>query len=197
MLCCTLKTEARALLSHLYKFCNFETKGTNVMPLVVDLGNVVGSTGQTGPTGPTGPQGPQGPQGPRGPQGPTGATPSLLSCYPVGSVYLSYTSTSPASRFGGSWQSITGKFLYCNNGTGTGGTNSVALSTSQMPSHNHGIYQYLFFAPDPVSSGTYAYCLPHSNPSQWSNEYIRSAGSSSSHTNMPAYQEVYAWRRTA
>lgn len=37
--------------------------------------------------------------------------------YPVGSVYMSYTSTSPASLFGGNWTAITGHFPYFNNGT--------------------------------------------------------------------------------
>lgn len=45
--------------------------------------------------------------------------------YPVGSVYMSYTSTSPASLFGGNWTAITGHFPYFNNGIATGGTNST------------------------------------------------------------------------
>ena len=57
--------------------------------------------------------------------------------YPVGSVYSSYTSTSPASRFGGSWTAITGAFPYYNAGTGTGGSNSHTLTIAEMPSHNH------------------------------------------------------------
>lgn len=40
--------------------------------------------------------------------------------YPVGSVYISYTSTSPATRFGGTWSAITGRFPYFNAGIGTG-----------------------------------------------------------------------------
>lgn len=50
---------------------------------------------------------------------------------------MSSSSTSPASLFGGAWSALTGRFLYCNNGTGTGGSNTHTLTTSEMPSHNH------------------------------------------------------------
>ena len=57
--------------------------------------------------------------------------------YPVGSYYMSSSSTSPASLFGGAWSALTGRFLYCDNGTGTGGSNTHTLTTSQMPGHSH------------------------------------------------------------
>lgn len=53
--------------------------------------------------------------------------------YPIGSIYMSYTSTSPASLFGGNWTAISGRFLYCNNGTSTGGANSKTYNFN----HNH------------------------------------------------------------
>lgn len=53
--------------------------------------------------------------------------------YPIGSIYMSYTSTSPASLFGGNWTVISGRFLYCNNGTSTGGANSRTYNFN----HNH------------------------------------------------------------
>lgn len=57
--------------------------------------------------------------------------------YPIGAYYLSGASTSPASLFGGSWYTVTGRFLYCNSGTVTGGANTHTLTTAQMPSHSH------------------------------------------------------------
>lgn len=78
--------------------------------------------------------------------------------YPVGSIYMSINSTSPATLFGGTWERMTGGFLYgCvntpgnGNGTGTstgassgstGGpstntTGSTTLTINQIPSHNH------------------------------------------------------------
>ena len=66
----------------------------------------------------------------------------LDSLYPVGSIYISYNSTSPASRFGGSWTQITNRFLLAQGTSyptvgSTGGTETVTLTTSQIPSHTH------------------------------------------------------------
>lgn len=62
---------------------------------------------------------------------------ALLNAYPVGALYISYQSTSPASLFGGSWSQISGRFLYCTTNVGTGGNNNHTLTVDQMPSHNH------------------------------------------------------------
>ena len=57
---------------------------------------------------------------------------------------MSVNSTSPATLFGGTWERMTGGFLYgCvntpGNGNGTGtSTNSHTLTTNQIPSHIHG-----------------------------------------------------------
>lgn len=66
--------------------------------------------------------------------------------YPVGSVYISYTSKSPASLFGGNWTAITGHFPYFNAGNTTGGSNSV--------SHNHGLDGTGYADVDVVIGGT-------------------------------------------
>ena len=42
--------------------------------------------------------------------------------YPVGAVYISYESTSPASLFGGTWVQLTGRFLRMAGDVKTGGT---------------------------------------------------------------------------
>ena len=58
--------------------------------------------------------------------------------YPVGAIYQSWSSISPASLFGGSWSQITEKFLYCaNSAGGTGGASTVTLNINQMPAHHH------------------------------------------------------------
>ena len=71
--------------------------------------------------------------------------------YPIGSIYMSVNSTSPAFLFGGTWEQIKDKFLLSSGdnytaGT-TGGEASHVLSAEEMPSHNHNI---------PVLSGTAA-----------------------------------------
>lgn len=57
--------------------------------------------------------------------------------YPVGAIYASANSTSPASLFGGSWTQITNAALRGATGVGYTGSDTHALSTKEMPSHKH------------------------------------------------------------
>ena len=67
-----------------------------------------------------------------------------LNCdliYPVGSIYMSVNSTSPATLFGGTWEQLQNRFLLgagssYSNGS-TGGASTVSLNVNQMPSHQH------------------------------------------------------------
>lgn len=65
----------------------------------------------------------------------------LNKVYPVGSIYISTVGTSPADLFGGTWQEITGKFLFArstSHGAGTeGGSETVTLTEAQLPAHTH------------------------------------------------------------
>ena len=56
--------------------------------------------------------------------------------YPVGSIYTSMNSTNPSELFGGTWEQITDRFLYCaDSSKETGG--SKTISTANLPSHTH------------------------------------------------------------
>lgn len=135
----------------------------------------------------------------------------LDNVYRVGYVWMSYTDTSPSGLVGGTWTPITGRFPYFNAGTATGGANSLALSIEQMPRHIHttesmrsnsywlGYNSYgdtSSAAGVAYSTTTNQYAIKVSNKITTSNlnEY---RGSGSSFDNMPAYQTLYAWRRTA
>ncbi len=49
--------------------------------------------------------------------------------YPIGSVYISFNNTDPATLFGGTWEQITGKFLLSGTTSGTtGGASSVSYT---------------------------------------------------------------------
>lgn len=163
-----------------------------------------GEQGERGEQGPQGIQGPQGPQGargatgqtgPQGPRGYAGADADPLDCWPVGSVYISYNSTSPSSRFGGSWTALRGVFPYFNAGTSTGGSNTVTLTVSQMPKHAH-----------PPAVGKDFLCgsvAVNGGGTSWTrftaannNGATGDMGGGNSHNNMPSYQTFYAWRRT-
>lgn len=117
--------------------------------------------------------------------------------YPVGAVYISWSSTSPASLFGGSWVAITGRFPYFNAGTSQGGSNSHTLSINEMPRHIHQLHVATW------SSGFGGSGLATANEnSDWWTSWadgtgMQGTGNSKPHNNMPSYQTLYAWRRTA
>ena len=66
----------------------------------------------------------------------------LDSIYPVGTIYTSVQNVSPASFLGGTWEALNEGRVLIGAGTAhpageTGGSETVALTTAQMPSHNH------------------------------------------------------------
>ena len=122
-----------------------------------------------------------------------GSTWQKICPFPVGFVYSSYTNTSPGSTFGGTWTPITGRFPYYNNGIGTGGANSVVLAENNIPSHRHTIP-----CADTGGSGGGNYVLLYGGRANvGGTSYTRYTGSGQSFSIMPAYQTLYAWRRTA
>lgn len=118
--------------------------------------------------------------------------------YPVGSIYMSFNSTSPATLFGGTWVQITDRFLYCANSSGTtGGENSHTLTESEMPSHTHpsGIRVNWFNSDGSgmaVTWSTATNCCVDREVN-----YTGYVGGSQPHNNMPQYITCYAWHRTA
>ena len=128
----------------------------------------------------------------------------LDNVFKVGYVWISYTNTSPSGLIGGTWTPITGRFPYFNAGSGTGGANS----------HSHdadGQYALIWYGTD--SPGEYIYQNAQrfsftttgvlslggrreqrAVVSEWATPVKGTTGTSS---NMPAYQTLYAWRRTA
>ncbi|MDR1240266.1 MAG: DUF859 family phage minor structural protein [Oscillospiraceae bacterium] len=134
--------------------------------------------------------------------------------YPVGAIYMSISSTNPSSLFGGSWSLWgSGRVPVCINTSDsdfsssekTGGSKTVSLSTSQMPSHTHTIYQQR--GSDQIAFGGHYSATGGNNIY---NTAIRgttndettnilkatSTGSGSSHTNLQPYITCYMWKRT-
>ena len=61
--------------------------------------------------------------------------------YPVGSVFISNNSISPADSIGGTWVQLEeGSFICQGAPEETGGANSITLTINQMPSHSHNLY---------------------------------------------------------
>lgn len=70
----------------------------------------------------------------------------LQAMYPVGSIYLSTTSTSPSSTIGGTWTQVKGATLAATGansfagGASYGG--SLKVNANQLPSHTHKVYMH-------------------------------------------------------
>lgn len=117
--------------------------------------------------------------------------------YPVGSIYLSVESTSPASLFGGTWTQLKDRFLLGAGSSytagNTSGSKSTTLKEANLPAHTHGLRSTTVSV---GSSGGVKDITVLSTSSSSSESYITSTGSATSFTNMPPYLVVYMWKRT-
>ena len=119
-----------------------------------------------------------------------------LAAYPVGAIYISTVSTSPASLFGGSWEQLKDRFLLGAGDTysagSTGGEAAHTLTVDEMPSHSHGVRCVRYNSnSDPFVSG--------GGSSRWAHETFSThlSGGDKPHNNMPPYFAVYMWKRVA
>lgn len=148
-----------------------------------------------------------------------------LEAYPVGAVYISYVSTSPASLFGGTWTPITGRFPYFNAGTATGGSARHRHWLPMGKAVSDGMYVYDFdqsgtwFAGrnvtgnknlqgalmnfssfDTYSTGPsagFSAMLLSSTSEPVTGVSNQAVSSTNPGDALPPYQTLYAWRRTA
>lgn len=144
--------------------------------------------------------------------------PNVLDSYPVGAIYISGVSTSPAALFGGTWEQIKGRFLL---GTGsneanstnkwgalsvgaynaaageTGGAAQITLTTAQMPTHSHQFERIPITQPEMTTGGNYYAEQSTTVGSLVKTQTTYSAGEGKAHSNMPPYLAVYIWQRTA
>ena len=116
----------------------------------------------------------------------------LSAMYPIGAIYMSVVSTSPATLFGGTWSQIKDTFLLaCGdtyaNGT-TGGEATHTLSVDEMPAHTHSTGAAL--------AGSSNMGFPGGGVLNITT-VTGSTGGGLAHNNMPPYLAVYTWKRTA
>lgn len=145
-------------------------------------------------------------------------TSNPLDAYPVGSIYISEESTSPASLFGGTWVKITGRFLY-----GVDADNKLKTTGgSEKQSHKYGLtsagyYRNAGFVED-TDAGLLNYDTNNNtslaninsnnvtkqgginNAVQTSTKYVNQAyytatAQTSYESIIPPYYGVYIWRR--
>lgn len=124
---------------------------------------------------------------------------ALLNSYPVGAIYMSSSSTSPANLFGGTWSALTDQkmWLPSNSYNSTGGEWNHTLTINEMPEHTH---------PQKVttSAGGNGNTGVRSdyNSDSWGLAYDQGVstypmGRSYAHNNMPPYRTCFCWRRTS
>lgn len=123
----------------------------------------------------------------------------LDNVFKVGYVWMSYTDTSPSGIIGGTWTPITGRFPYFNAGTDTGGANSITQTVAQLARHVH-TPRVATWASGLGGLGIATANIDAnyvSDPKDEGQDAVWYTGSSKAMSNMPAYQTLYAWRRTA
>ena len=122
----------------------------------------------------------------------------LNKLYPVGSIYISVNSTSPATIYGGTWEQLQNRFLLGAGSSYTAGTTggeaTHTLTVNEMPSHSHKLVSN-------TSQGTSdAISIQSTFPGTDNNVSTRNSsavGGGQAHNNMPPYLVVYMWKRTA
>ena len=118
----------------------------------------------------------------------------LLMVYPVGSIYISVNSTSPASLFGGTWEILNDVFLlaagsYADAGT-FGGEAAHTLTVDEMPAHSHSVPNMSGYDTGTEWVGQNGTAAPQTRSTDIN-------GGGAAHNNMPPYMAVYMWKRVA
>lgn len=134
----------------------------------------------------------------------------MLDLYPVGAVYISVNSTSPASLFGGTWEQLQDRFLLAAGSTysagSTGGEATHTLTLDEIPSHGHEIYSKMTWGDDRTLPPWTPYLTTGSITDAGSSgetgkfyKYfaIIDSGGGAAHNNMPPYLAVYMWKRVS
>lgn len=130
----------------------------------------------------------------------------LDKLYPVGCIYQSASSTSPASFLGGTWEQIKDRFILAAGDTyaagSTGGEAAVTLTNpEQNAPHSHALKS----AGENPGTYTLDSALLVYRDSSKTTDYIATngvysisqSGGGKSHNNMPPYTTMYIWQRIA
>ena len=124
----------------------------------------------------------------------------LDSIFPIGSIYMSAESTSPASLFGGTWEKLEGRFLLGASSSYAlgipGGEATHTLTIDEMPSHTHTFSKTPTFGTKGDWNGGYQTMYDGESFYKGSIELsINATGGGGAHNNMPPYLAVNIWKR--
>lgn len=136
----------------------------------------------------------------------------LLMAHPVGSIYMTTSSTSPAQTFGGTWERIKGKFIWGidddETAGVTGGEKTHTLTEAELPVIDGRIATAVVgsHTTKGVTGNAYGTDFgPVTKPIVGAEGkagdvqygYGYKFGGGKAHNNMPPYYGAYIWRRTA
>ena len=130
----------------------------------------------------------------------------ILKPYPIGSIYMSMSETSPASLFGGTWEQIKDTFLL---GAGdsytlgsTGGEAEVLIDKINLPSR--AVISYHNNTGEDLFISTAGWSAETIEPDKYIATTVQDASAegiiescNEALNNMPPYLAVYMWKRTA
>lgn len=129
--------------------------------------------------------------------------------YPVGSIYISTNSTSPATLFGGTWEAFGQGRVLVGVGTGNDGTNSQTfnnlstggeykhkLTVNELAKHGHQLKYWVQKNPTGGQDALLVYGMNTGTPTVAA-AFQNQTGNDEAHNNVQPYIGVYMWRRTA
>ena len=128
-----------------------------------------------------------------------------LAAWPIGSIYMSVNSTSPANLFGGTWERISDTFLFAASSSypagSTGGEFTHKLTQSELPNYSLSVANGSNVIRSKTGSFADAYVQTQSSGwgiPNWESKTVTvaSGGSGAAHNNMPPYLSVWIWKRT-
>lgn len=135
--------------------------------------------------------------------------------YPVGTIYISVSSTNPGLIMGGTWESFgAGKTLVGVDGSDsdfnasqkTGGEKTHTLTTAEMPSHRHDTLPSYGSSNLTTNANNHGKLMGAAASGGWAtnavnddtnNHPIKLSGGGEAHNNMQPYITTYFWKRTA
>lgn len=128
-----------------------------------------------------------------------------LAAWPIGSIYMTVSNTSPESLFGGTWERISERFLLGASSSypagSTGGESAHTLTQSELPNYSLSVANGSNVIRSKTGSFADAYVQTQSSGwgiPNWESKTVTvaSGGSGKAHNNMPPYLSVWIWKRT-
>lgn len=126
----------------------------------------------------------------------------FLLMHPVGCIYMSTSSVSPQTTFGGTWirwgngrvpVGVDSSDNNFNTVEKTGGEKQHTLTINEIPSHNHNMYK----SDDQRNSDTGNNWFNQGVNISTLNEKTSNTGEDEPHNNLQPYITCYMWKRTA